>query len=202
MSKTMLSPMGTAVYPSLNTPDTKFDADGVYKTDLRLDPEAGATFAAQIDELMAQSEAKALEEKGTKKVKVANPPYRIDEETGDYLFRFKTKAAGTSRRTGEKWARTVPLVDAQRQPCPGARVGGGSEIVVAFEPNLYFVAAVGAGVSLKIKAVQIVNLVEWGGNASNLFEDVDGFVANESHAEPVARSSEVEDDEADEDHEF
>lgn len=198
----MLSPKGTAVYPHLNTPDTKFNPDGEYKVTLRVSGDEGQTFAAQLDELVAQAEADAIEETGKKKVKLANPPYEVDDETGDILVKFKSKASGTSRRTGEKWSRRIPLVDAQRNPCPGAKVGGGSELIVAFEPFIYYTASIGAGVSLRIQAVQVVTLQEWGSSASSLFGEVEGFVSDDSHAEPVAVASEEADADDDEDYEF
>ena len=37
-----VTPRGTAVFPHLNTPDTKFDENGVYSTKLALSDEAAA----------------------------------------------------------------------------------------------------------------------------------------------------------------
>lgn len=201
MSQTITSPKGIAVYPHLNTPDTKFDPVGHFKVDLRVPAsEGGAEFAAQIDAMIEAQYEAVLEETGKKKVKRSNEPYTIDEDTGDYIFKFKSKAGGVTK-AGEKWTRRMTLVDANLQPCPGAKVGGGSEIIVATEPFPYYTAAIGCGVSLRIKAVQVVTLREWGQSTEGLgFEAVDGFTATPEQASafvPSADESADEDDDED-----
>ena len=46
----MTSPKGTAVWPWLNEPDTRFDDNGVYTVQLRLDAEEAAAFTAELKE--------------------------------------------------------------------------------------------------------------------------------------------------------
>jgi hypothetical protein len=201
MSQTLTTPKGIAVYPHINTPDTKFDPVGHFKVDLRVPAdEGGAEFAATIDAMIERQYEAVLEETGKKKVKRSNEPYTIDEDTGDYIFKFKSKAGGVTK-AGEKWTRTITVVDAALNPCPGAKVGGGSEIIVATEPFPYYTAAIGCGVSLRIKAVQVITLREWGQSVEGLgFESTDGFTASEAHTTPFeSQADESADDDDDED---
>ena len=46
---TLISSPGIAVYPRFNTPDTKFNPEGVYKTDLRLVPPQSLEMKKLID---------------------------------------------------------------------------------------------------------------------------------------------------------
>ena len=43
------TPIGTAVYPHLNEPDTKFEDDGVYTTQLRLTAEEADTIESSYN---------------------------------------------------------------------------------------------------------------------------------------------------------
>ena len=44
----LISPFGTAVYPWLNDPDTRFEPDGVYACTLRLSAEDSEPFVKQL----------------------------------------------------------------------------------------------------------------------------------------------------------
>jgi hypothetical protein len=60
-------------------------------------------------------------------------------------------------------------------------VGNGSDVKVAFEPMPYMVAGTKkVGVSLRLKAVQVIDLVEYGSPATSVFDEEDGFTASAS----------------------
>jgi len=188
----MTTPVGTFIYPHLNTPDTKFDSDGVYTVKIRPDdPAENAAFRKLIDKLMKMSAKGESMDARTKKgydkavakleegesLKIADAPYSKDEDDPKlFVFNFKMKAKGTTRE-GETFTRTPKLFDAQGNPCPDARIGGGTKGRVSFDVYHFFTALIGAGVSLRLEAAQIIDLVEWGGrNAEGFgFEAVDGF---------------------------
>ena len=57
-------------------------------------------------------------------------------------------------------------------------IWGGTEAKVAYQIIPYFVGSIGAGVSLRLKAVQILSLVTGEGNASSFgFKEEQGFEA-------------------------
>jgi hypothetical protein len=171
-----VTPIGVAVWPHLHSPDTKFDKDGVYRVQLAYpvgSPEANKLIA-QIDAWVAsaiEAENKRLVADG-KKAKVASAfkradlPYKMElndegEETGRVLFNFKLKAKGKTRE-GEVFERRVALYVKGGAPLPkDKKIGGGSLLQVSYEANPFFTGGLGAGVSLRMEAVMVHDLVEW-----------------------------------------
>jgi hypothetical protein len=198
------SPAGVAVYPHLNTPDTTFDADGVYVTKLRFTGEAENNMRSLLDDLYAKAQVEAqkeLKEQGSKKKARPGPePYQEDEENGGILVNFKKKASG-KLKDGTPWTGTLRMFDAAGNPCPDAKVGGGSTLKVAYEPNLYYVPAIGAGVSCRLVAVQVLDLVEWGASASTFgFDEEEGYTA--PSPKPTGFEAEADSDSEEDDDDF
>ena len=96
--------------------------------------------------------------------------------------KFKTKAKVTMR-SGDSFDQKVALFDAKGKPLVNPpNVGGGSKIKVSYQVVPYYTATVGAGLTLRMKAVQILKLVEYtsGANASSYgFKEEDGYEAEE-----------------------
>ncbi len=195
--------MGVLVWPHLNSPDYEYDEAGVYQTKLRLSGTDAEKFLAYVTAQRKVAAAEAKENgsfKGKGKVPLADLPYKEDED-GNLLFNFKMKAKGTTRN-GETFTREPKLFDASGQPCNDARVGGGSVARISFESYRYYAKMVGgAGVSLRLEAVQIIELQEWssGRSAEGFgFEATDGFSVDEITDAPATDSDE-DDDSDDED---
>lgn len=77
----------------------------------------------------------------------------------------------------------IAVVDAYKQPTD-VLIGNGSKINVAFEPVKY--KAFGGGISPRLKAVQIIDLVEFtkgAGAGTELFDEEEGFTAGVSTEE-------------------
>lgn len=177
--KRMTSPKGTASWPKLNEPDTKFDAKGVYSVQLRM-PEADA--AAMIADLTSQYESYYADQvkEAKKKLKRCDFPWSevtndAGNPTGEVEFRFKM-VAKIETKDGRSIEQRPILFDAKMRPM-NDRVGGGSIIRVGFEPHLWFVPATGVGLSLRLKAVQVLELREGGGRtaADFGFSEEEGF---------------------------
>lgn len=176
-SNNIVTPKGVLVYPHLNKADTKFDKDGVWRASLRLTKKDAEGL---IKSITNEIEANVATEnaKRNKEVKVANPPYTVEEE-GDVVFNFKLKAAGI-RNTGERWSQKPVLYDSKGNLFDPKNkiIWGGTEAKVAYQIFPYFVGSIGAGVSLRLKAVQILNLVTGGADASSFgFKEEEGFQA-------------------------
>ena len=105
-------------------------------------------------------------------------------ETGEIEFKVKMKAKFQSR--DGKWFTQKPIiVDSKRTPITkDTLIGNGSTVKVAFETVPYaMMSSKTCSVSLRLKGVQVLNLVEYQGD---LFEDEDGFIAkaqNDNHGE-------------------
>lgn len=211
---TGVTPVGVASYPYLNKPDTKYNADGEFKVSLALGGEETEALRAQIDEMTAEYGEKVkaeLQEKlaaaktGAEKAKIKkaiegltiNLPYSesVDDDgepDGGYILKFKSKAQFKDKKTGKAIKRTIRLFDAKKKSTTVA-VFSGSQIKVAYELSPYFVSGTGAyGVSLRLNAVQIIELSQGsgGGNASGYgFDEEEGY---ESSDEDNQNNSEAE----------
>lgn len=179
-----VTPAGIAQYPYLSKPDTKFNPDGDYKVTLDIKSENAASLMQQLEDahVKAMEDAKA-ENKG-KRIKEGELPFIVNEDAGTVSFKFKLKAKVTPKK-GDPFEQKPSLVDAKRKPLPAsAKIGGGSTIKVAFEIIPYYTAIAGAGVSLRLKAVQVLDLKEYSGNgAAGAFGEEDGFEAEASSAD-------------------
>lgn len=176
------TPEGTAVFPQLTKPDTKFKAEGEYSAKIRLSEEDAAPMVAKIDALIEeafQAEKARLiaadKKAAAKTLKLADKPYKsvLDsegDETGEVEFSIKMKAQYTDKKTGEVVVLKPQLFDAAKPPKAlpaGTQIWGGSRIKVAGEYNP-FATAIGVGMSLRLKAVQVIKLVSGSqGNASD-----------------------------------
>lgn len=160
------TPTGIAQYPWLNKPDTKFNPDGEYKVNLEVDTDAAQKLVTFLDEQFAQAVAEAKKANPGKKIKEGSPGYDVNEETGKVTFKFKTKAKVTTK-SGDTFDQKIALFDAKGKPLTNApNIGGGSKVKVSFEIMQYYTAMAGAGLSLRVKAVQVIDLVEFSGGAS------------------------------------
>ena len=177
------TPKGTAKYCHLVRPSTKFNPEGVYDVTLLLDGADAENLINLIDEKIADNKAEIQKEPKYKKhLKECDPPYKEDldkdgDETGFISFKFSMKAQATSKKTGETYTFTPVLYDAKRNVIHPKTVGFGSLMRIAFEVIPFNVAAIGAGVSLRLKAAQILELNSSDGLSAEAcgFEDEDGY---------------------------
>lgn len=172
------TPKGTLAYPHLTTPDTKFNVDGEYRTKIEIPTAAAKALLEAIDKEAEAAYAEAVAENKGKKVKRADLPYALNDETDTVTLSPKLKAIAGSK--DKKWTQKPALFDAKGHPIKGdIRVGGGTVAKLNLELAPYYTAQVGAGVSLRLKAVQILDLKEYGsGNASSYgFGEEEGFEA-------------------------
>jgi hypothetical protein len=160
-----VSPKGTAQYPWLTKPDTKFSEEGVFKVSLAIPEAEGKAFAKAAQDAF-------VAEYGQAKLAKAHMPFKKDEN-GNLVFNFKSKLKPR-------------LYDSAGKPITeDVSVGGGSILKVsgAFGP---YNKGVNTGVALYLNAVQIISLVEF--SASPFGAEEGGFVAaaaDDTFAEPV-----------------
>jgi hypothetical protein len=170
-----ITPKGIALHPWLTLPDTKFDKEGKYKVDLRLDPD-DEVHAAFIEKLSDDNKRHwdEVAKKDKKKAAIARSPRdpikaEVDpatgEETGMVIVRFSSRYQPS-------------LFDADRnQITDDLKIGTGSVVKVAFTKNYYYNAKDNeVGLNLYLMQVQIVKLVEYNarGVAVAGFEVEDG----------------------------
>ena len=200
------SPRGVAKWPKLTSPDTRFKKEGVYSVDLLLDPENKEVqeFISKIDAAVEESfTTSAADLKGPKaKTLQRTFPYKpeVDEdgnETGMMVVNFKTNAQYTDKK-GEVHEVRPALYDAKGNKITRKlNVGSGSVMKVNGILMPYYMANGNkAGVSLRMNAVQIIELKEFGGGdaASYGFGQEEGFEAETAAAGEETGASEGEGD--------
>lgn len=212
---TITTPAGTAIYPKLTTPDTKYKALGEYTTKVLLtaeeaqpiidkyEAELATFFEAEKAELMkgdgkAKAKAKGLKLATDRPFK---PEYDDDgNETGNYIFNFKMPAR--IPREGKPDLVLQPDVfDAKGKKLTKVpEIWSGSKIRVSaqFRP---FNTAIGVGISLRLQAVQILELRQGGSrDASGYgFDAEEGYSAEDGDDEATPFSQGATDSDAPED---
>lgn len=181
------TPPGTAIYPHLHAPDTRFDdPPGKYKVKLRFTGDAAEEMKEILREQMERSREFFVEGEG--KADEAAQPWSIPtDDEGEELegieVKFTMKAGGVTKK-GEKWSQSPAIFDAAGTPVDsGLKIGGGSVLRIAFEPYLYH--GFGKyGVACWMKAVQVIDLQTWAGSrdadAYGFGEEDGGFSADEA----------------------
>ena len=171
---TNISEIGEAIYPHLNKPDVRFSEAGEYKVTLKV-AKSDATAMLKLYN-SAIEDALKLAEQNHKGKGIKNAPKPFTEEDNFVFFKFKMKATGVNQKTKEKFSQRPQLFDAKKNPIPlSTIIWGGSKMRVAYNLVSYYTPMLGAGITARLKAVQVIELVE--GKDSNLFEKEDGYEA-------------------------
>jgi len=177
---TNISEIGEAIYPHLNKPDVRFSEAGEYRVTLKV-AKSDATAMLKLYN-SAIEDALKLAEQNHKGKGIKNAPKPFTEEDNFVFFKFKMKATGVNQKTKEKFSQRPQLFDAKKNPIPlSTLIWGGSKMRVAYNLVPYYTPMLGAGITARLKAVQVISLVE--GKDSNLFSKEDGY---ETTPEPKA----------------
>lgn len=193
------SPKGTAVYPWVNEPDRRFDSTGVFTCTLRLDGSDNETkkFIDAIKKVASThfDVVKGELKKAPKKADLPIKPVLDEEgnETGEIDIKFKLKSQGG---TGDKtWTQRPALFDSKGNSMK-EKVGGGSVVKIGCEVSPFYTPTLGVGVTLRLKAVQVLELREFGGSsAESWFTKEDGFEAAPPEAASVSSTDSEQDSE-------
>lgn len=187
---------GTLSYPYLNAPDTKFNADGEFKTAIICSLSVGKH--GQLAEFFENMLSKYIDEqkKETGKKIRQHPdglPFELDEDEGTIAFRAKNKVY-ENKKEGHKWSQPIAFFDKDNTPLGVVKIdedelvasdtvpsiGGGTKAVVSVEARPWVVSGK-AGISLRIHAVKLIEVVEGNGvqdaGSYGFDEDDDDFDA-------------------------
>lgn len=184
------TPTGSARYPWLSKPDSKFVIGGQYKTDLVFSNESEiASLVKPLDALLEGfADEKRAELKPADAKKLTTVPYVYNEEdsdgeeTGRVFLRFKLNAV-VEMKDGKSFTQKPNGFDAAGTPLPATvAVYGGSELKVNFEAVPYYNAKDKAvGLTFRLRAYKVIKLSGGGGSAvagTYGFGDVEeGYVA-------------------------
>lgn len=190
------TPAGIVRYAWLQNPDTRFNPEGVYKVDLLIPSRSCIDLRHQLDDLVvgafSSAKAAAKNPRHAKQITVSRPYFsdcdKVGEDAEQMEIRFRM-IAKIKTSVGD-YIRRPFVFDAYCnavEKCP--EVGRGSRLKINFTPLPYFNPATReAGVSLRLNAVQILELVARNGESATEFGFTSGegsFVANKHDARAV-----------------
>ena len=167
-----VSPVGTASWPWLNKPDTRFDEDGIYHVKLVMTKEESGKLGAVINPLMNGGKHNPLE------------PEKDDQgnNTGNMVCQFKMKSVVNSRKGS--FTQSPVLLDKEGQRIE-ATIGAGSKIKIAYQAVPFDQG--GGGVTLRLRKVRVLDMVEYHDPSGDNIEWGDEFtnsVVNDSKDAP------------------
>jgi hypothetical protein len=204
----VVTPKGTAIYPKLNTPDTKFNAEGVYEVKSKFEPDAEdgvlgtkttswpeiiAAIDAQQDEFLKAKQAELMKGDGKAKKRAKEiesvewgREADVDDEgneTSMIVVKAKMKASGTTK-DGKPWKRAPSLFDAKSKKLPtdAPPIWGGSVLKIAGKVVPYYNAKDNVvGSTFYLEAVQVIELVSGQGREAGDygFGEEDGYTTEE-----------------------
>jgi hypothetical protein len=170
------TPRGRTEWAKLWTPDTKFNVDGEYGTKLVMDNSDATDIMAMLDEAHALAIDAAVEETGKARNKIrVTDPYDVNPETGDVTIKLKLKAKVTTQK-GDTFEQKPAVFDAKRQPIhKEIPLWNGSLVRISFQIISYYTALAGAGLSLRMRSVQVIEALAGSGESASMFDDEDGY---------------------------
>jgi hypothetical protein len=192
----MVTPKGRILYPNVFEPKLNYNEDGYeYTARLILGQEEAEPLIDKLNEMAEEKKQEAIDNASSKqkaaqiKKFTQQMPFEAvvdeetEEETGEYVFKFKQASEITSKKTGKKIELRVTVFDANLKPVTKpVAIGNDSICRVKFEPSPYVVPGTKAyGVTLRLKALQIVKLEEYvpgGADASGFDAEDEGFDAS------------------------
>ena len=187
-NKIITTPRGVAKFCHLVKPSTKFNPEGVYSLSLLLEGEEASALIDKIEEAIQANldEIRKELKNPRKQIKENDRPYKDDEDkdgnpTGKTLFVFKQKASATAK-DGTKLTFKPALYDSRGNVIHPKDIGFGSVVRAAFEIVPYCNPSSGAGVQLRLRGVQIIELRtgELTAEALGFGIEEDGYVADET----------------------
>ena len=184
----LTTPKATFKYPKLIEPETKFTPEGHYKVTAVIPADEADYMSAQLDALFEAHKASLKAQAPTQKFKAIDPSYGYEDIDGKPCFTIsvKMKAKGVDR-DGRSWSAAPAIFDASGAPVKDREalrgMWSGTTGRVSFEACPFYQPALGAGITLRLKAVQILNLVESGGSADSFgFQEEAGWATGEAQA--------------------
>jgi hypothetical protein len=156
MSKVM---SGTAYWASVITPNTKFDADGVWTIDVgNLD---------DLNKKKAQKDGLTVKNKGDEKEDFVTIKRKVRNNKGNLN-------------------RQPNVVDATKRLITETMIGNGSKVNVLYEPFEWNFGGK-TGVSADLRAVQVTELVPYTTEEDDAFDVIpDGFTSDEAEDIPFS----------------
>ena len=190
MSKALTTPKGIAVYPHITEPDYKFSADGVYTCRINVSEADFNAFSSTVTDIVERAYEAECSSKCKTLKRAAASPIKITEE-GDFQIYAKQVA---QRQTPKGLLEfTVPVFDSRGTLISDVpKIGSGSEVRMSVEVYTWYMDMQGFGYTLRLKAVQLLDLVEYSGGDNYGFGSEEGGYVNDGESLDTAFTEEDE----------
>ena len=180
MSKTIPTPVGKAYYPRIDTPDTKFNPVGVYSCKLHVSEGDYNTFELKIKDIVNKAYQEECTKRGVSSLRLADTSPIPVTKDGDYEIYAKQVAKKDTRKGLLTFS--VSVFDAKGNKLEDVpKIGSGSTLKMGVEVFPYFTDLNGFGYSLRLKAVQVLDLVEYNAGDASSFgfsSEEEGFTSS------------------------
>ena len=144
-NEVLTTPKGRAIFPWLTNADIQFDSEGKFHTKLECEKTECEKIISAINGEIAKQVKAQHELDPNKKITYANKPYSISDD-GKCVFKLQTKFKPNL------------LDNNMKALASDVQIWGDSILRITFEVFGYNMP-VGIGVSLRIKTVQVIELV-------------------------------------------
>lgn len=192
-----VTPKGSLLFPHIYEPETYEGKDVGYTVNIKFDQKETDAFIAVIDKELEKAKHSIKLKPGQKWSAEPFLGYREDKD-GDIVFKFKANSHYTTK-SGETHKVTIPVFDAHGKPIKDPlSIGNGTIAKVAYTLVPYWISKVVNGIKLRLDAVQIIDLKEYGEKDAKGygFGEEEGFSAPEEEDDsPFVDSSEEDTDE-------
>ena len=173
-----VTPKGEMKWAYLHKPDTQFDSNGVFHVKLRLANGSSDDLRKAIQREHDANKKDAIARSKQKSFREFLPFKEVLNEEGladGYEFQFKLKAVATNSKTGQEFTQRPMVVGPDKKPIPmDVTIGNGSIGKIAFETIPYFTGN-NLGVSLRLRGVQVLELIEYNGGGTDMFAVEEGY---------------------------
>lgn len=189
MSKVLTTPKGTAVYPHITEPDYKFSADGVYNCKINVSEADFTAFSKTVTDIVEREYEAECRVKGKTLKRADVSPIKITEE-GDFQIYAKQVAQRQTKKGLLEF--NVPVFDSQGKRINDVpQIGSGSDVKMSVEVYTWYTDLQGFGYTLRLKAVQLLNLVEYSGGGSFGFGAEEGGYVSDGESLDTAFTEEA-----------
>ena len=147
------TPIGIGNYPYLFTPDTQFEKpDGVFTVKFVLSEKEAKPFIKIYEDTL-----KARQQKDNTEKRAPYNQYKILKD-GTVEFKFKLKAK-VVMKDGTDFEQRPKILNADKTVAEKQPVYSGSKMKIAFQAVSWANPMQGVGVTLRLKAVQLIEVV-------------------------------------------
>ena len=170
-------------FVNVATPSTKFDKDGAYQLNVLISETEGKALVKKIEEIL-EEQYKTYRKNNKKMDITACVPYikiekddkgHIIKETPDSEGRYVLKTKNKAYIKDGKITQKIPVFDSKLHPVDVISFGAGSKLKVGITLEGYS-SNLGTGVSIKLRAVQILEVCNFGGyKAEDFFGEEEGY---------------------------